>query len=131
MTATSVPTTVAMTTIVTTPTAMPIRGRSIVRQTARRSARDRDGEVSVTSAIEGGLASGALGARGPAPLSSAKNTNAGLGSASPSVGRAGPESPGSTAASSSAVPGPAGAAAGAIGADATGEAIAAGSTDHE
>ena len=110
MIATSVPRTVAITTTVTRPTAIPSRDRSIVRARARTSALEPDGAAQVTSSIVGGAGSEVFDSTGAPSPSTAKNTNAGFVVPVP-VGRAAPASPGSTAVMSSIGPGPAGAAA--------------------
>lgn len=69
--------TVATTTIVPTPRAMPTRGSPIVRENAERMAPERAGCRLGTSSIEGGLASPPRPARG-SPTSSARKTNAGV-----------------------------------------------------
>jgi hypothetical protein len=109
---TSVPATVAPTTIVIRPTAIPTRGRSIVRERATRSPRERAGEGPVTSSIVGGLARVGCRGRGSFPLSSAKNTKDGFVAPSTAVGGDAPVSAASTAASWVAGAGVAGAAGG-------------------
>jgi hypothetical protein len=68
--------TVAMTTIVPTPTAMPTRGSPIDRENAERTARGREADRASTSSIEGGLPSPSCA--GGVATSSARNTKDGF-----------------------------------------------------
>jgi hypothetical protein len=76
--------TVAMTTIVPTPTAMPTRGSPNVRENAERTVREREAGGSNTSSIAGGLPSPPC--TGGAATSAARNTKDGFVVPSSAVG---------------------------------------------
>lgn len=116
----TVPSMVAMTTTMTRPTAMPNRGRSIVRETNRRSAWWRDGDAPATSSSDGGEGSGGIVPAPSALPPSAKKTKDGRTVSAPSSCPVPPASPVSAAAAGS--PDTAG---GAVGDAAAGE-----SADH-